>query len=57
MSEKPIIRHCRNCKWCKEYLLCDSINCTVTYKTIWHQRIKALFCRFYKVKENEHDGE
>ena len=50
-DEKPIIRHCKNCRWgetCYGY-----IDCTVKYKTINNskQRIRALFCRFYKKKE------
>lgn len=52
MENKPIIRHCRNCKWCQKYPLCDSIECNVTYKRIWYQRITAIFCKYYKKKED-----
>lgn len=51
MNDKPIIRHCRNCKWSKV----RSINsyCTVKYDVIILERIKALFCRYYKQKEHQ----
>ena len=59
MSEKPIIRHCRNCEWGKRYFG-NSIECQVTYNWISYneqQRTRALSCRHFKAKENEHDGE
>lgn len=49
-NEKPIIRHCKNCEWCKTYWGCSGIDCKITYKTIFNQRIKALLCRYYKQK-------
>ena len=54
MNEKPIIRHCRNCKWCTEYPDSRIIECQVKYKNIWkqEQRREALFCRHYKQKDN-----
>ena len=53
MSEKPIIRHCRNCKYQRESL-CDGY-CEVKYRFIEYGRSKALFCRFYKEKEKNHE--
>lgn len=58
MSDKPIIRHCRNCKWSKLFLVSD-IHCTVTYKNITYnseQRRKALFCRYYEPRGSEDNG-
>ena len=52
-NDKPIIRHCKNCEWCKEYKWLSHIDCTVTYKTVWKTRLKALFCRYYKEKERK----
>lgn len=49
MSEKPIIRHCKNCEWYKYKLLVEQ--CEVKYQYINNGRIKALFCRFYKQKD------
>lgn len=50
LNEKPLIRHCRNCEWCKEFWLSSDIECKVTYKTIFNQRTKALLCKYYKQK-------
>lgn len=52
MEDKPIIRHCLNCKYC-EVNECNSAECKVFYKYVFFMRIKALFCRFYKKKDNE----
>lgn len=54
MSDKPIIRHCQNCKYSIELLEC--IKCDVKYDYCFCPRVKALFCRYYKprgVKNNE----
>ena len=55
MENKPIIRHCRNCKWgCVTYD--KSVECSIKYERILFnsdQRLTALFCRFYKKKEND----
>lgn len=51
MSEKPIIRHCYNCKWCKRWAGIDE--CDVRYDYIHEPRTKALFCRYYKRKGSE----
>lgn len=46
---KPIIRHCYNCKWCKRFSTSDW--CEVKYVYIQEPRAKALICRHYKVRE------
>lgn len=48
--DKPIIRHCENCQW---YECTPCYDCTVLYRNIWFQRLKALLCRFYTKKEVE----
>ena len=48
MEDKPIIRHCKNCRWCRVALY-DG-HCEVKYKYIDNGRIKALFCKYYKKK-------
>ena len=45
---KPIIRHCKNCKWYECTLVYD---CSVRYTNILYKRLRALFCRFYEKKE------
>ena len=50
--QKPIIRHCRNCKYSKERVFGDIV-CTVRYTNIYEERLCALFCRHYKKKESE----
>lgn len=49
---KPIIRHCRNCKYSVHHAITDNVYCDVRYKLFFKsvQRIKAIFCRFYKEK-------
>lgn len=49
MEDKPIIRHCQNCKYC------DGFNCTVKYQIIVMDRLKALLCRYYKAKEKNNN--
>lgn len=49
MGDKPIIKHCRNCKYHKSASKFD-IWCDVKYKWRENGRISALFCRFYKMK-------
>lgn len=50
---KPMIRHCRNCKWgeCKQYD--TGVYCMVKYKRIaeCNQRIEAMMCWHYKKNE------
>lgn len=49
MSDKPIIRHCRNCEYfCLNYI--GGGECTVKYQYVLEekQRVKAMFCRYYK---------
>lgn len=49
--QKPIIRHCKNCKWHKP--LSDyydgTIECTVRHDRykVYEQRGKAIWCRYY----------
>ena len=52
MSEKPIIRHCRNCEYSYSRL-CGECGCQVRYTTIDFPRIKACICRFYKQRESK----
>ena len=53
MDDKPIIRHCRNCKYFDHYTFTDGGVCKVKYQYALAevQRIKAIFCKYYKVKE------
>jgi len=55
MDDKPIIRHCRNCKYFIFHRYVNSGECDVTYKYLldWEQGIKAKFCKYFKVKEEE----
>lgn len=57
MSDKPIIRHCKNCKYFEESLFGDG-ECNVKYQYIFSevQRIKALCCGYYKQKGSEENG-
>lgn len=49
---KPMIRHCKNCRWHKKYVIGDG-ECTVKYITASNPRRRALLCRFYEEKEGE----
>ena len=51
MSEKPIIRHCRNCEYFDLHHTGGG-ECSVRYCYVLEefQRLKALFCRYYKPK-------
>lgn len=54
MSDKPIIRHCRNCKYgvCRYSDISDFVvECSVKYKSIVFPRLAALLCRYYKEKD------
>ena len=57
MDNKPIIRHCRNCKWSNTQKSCTglSIYCEVRYSEVFDdfQRATALFCRHYKKRVKE----
>lgn len=53
MNDKPIIRHCRNCKYASlnpHQLQYDAIYCGVRYEYYEReeQRKTAIFCRHYK---------
>jgi hypothetical protein len=44
-ADKPMIRHCANCKFYKDNI--HGYECTVKYQYVYHYRLKALFCRFF----------
>ena len=51
-NDKPIIRHCVNCKYGKPLVNeFGTMECYVRYKFTFFPRLKALFCRYYKAKE------
>lgn len=61
MCEKPIIRHCRNCEYCKpdKFFGFDyGINCEVKYKKISNTfgRIAAMFCNYFTVSSSQEEG-
>lgn len=46
---KPMIRHCYNCKYkCEKFF---HEYCLVKYEYINSPRLRALMCRFYEQKE------
>lgn len=49
MCEKPIIRHCRNCKWSKPCFMLSAVRCEVKYKSVYDDtgRITATFCKYF----------
>lgn len=55
MKNKPIIRHCINCKWAKNFgtEILPIIFCTVKHKFNYFTRAGALLCPFYKKKDKE----
>ena len=62
MINKPMIRHCKNCKYGKEKIIRFFLDpdeyyteCQVIYKRINHERLKALCCKYYTPKENKND--
>jgi hypothetical protein len=50
MNDKPMIKHCRNCKWLSEMGYCQV---KYTYKFVECQRISALLCKYYTERELE----
>lgn len=54
MNDKPIIRHCKNCKWCGDAAFYNGY-CDVKYKYIKNGRKSALLCRYFKPKGSEED--
>ena len=60
---RPLIRHCKNCEWSNfelgRYNHLDEIICNVKYEHIsnCNQRVQALFCRHYKKKRSDNNGE
>lgn len=49
-NSKPIIRHCKNCKYRDPY---KYAYCTVRYRGVGYPRLRALLCRFFKKDEEE----
>lgn len=55
---RPIIRHCKNCKYSNfelnRYNHSESIKCDVKFQHILEefQRITAIFCPYYKRSDN-----
>ena len=60
MDGKPIIRHCKNCKYYKPRygFFTGAGDCDVKYDYLPEssQRITAIFCKYYKQKESEENG-
>lgn len=52
MNDKPIIRHCRNCKYAELHTT-GEVFCDVKYNLHLEgfQRADAIFCKYYKQKE------
>ena len=50
MSDKPMIRHCKNCKWLTSMDFCAV---KYKYKLDEFQRISALLCKYYKERKLE----
>ena len=43
---KPLIRHCKNCKW---YGGGGWDDCQVRYREVLSYRLRALFCKFFEM--------
>ncbi|MBP1546312.1 MAG: hypothetical protein J6A37_06910 [Oscillospiraceae bacterium] len=59
MTEKPIIRHCRNCRYNRKRNLSSAFEalipsfCEVRYINVEYPRIRALTCRHYEPKNSK----
>lgn len=56
-EEKPMIRHCKNCKW-NQVLFGKTISlcyCKVKFRNVNRPRIMALICSYFSMKEREND--
>jgi hypothetical protein len=55
-SKIPIIRHCKNCRYCAKWTsITEPVDCSVKLKRIYEfQRLTALFCRRYKVERGDY---
>ena len=53
MKQKPRIRHCRNCQW--HCSIEGYYECRVRYTDVLFERLRALFCRFYEVVEEDEE--
>lgn len=51
-SGKPILRNCRNCEY-HDYSMWHHCYCKVKHNPVDHGRLRALFCRFFKISENK----
>lgn len=54
MSQKPIIKHCRNCIYGENTIpegYCADMYCNVKYKFIKFERLSALLCPYYSAKK------
>lgn len=57
--DKPIIKHCRNCAFCKKSSIYyfPKLYCDVCYKEINYPRIRAILCQYFvERKEDENDS-
>lgn len=57
--KKPIVRHCRNCRWCDKFVPVSNGNvvfCSVKYKPVRWQRVTALLCRYFCKVEEADEG-
>lgn len=50
MCDKPIIRHCKNCKYYQDDI--HNYECTIRYVFIYNYKLRALFCKYYKEKKS-----
>ena len=55
MKQKPRIRHCRNCQW--HCSIEGYYECRVRYTDVLFERLRALFCRFYEVVEEDDEAD
>jgi hypothetical protein len=56
-DDKPMIRHCVNCKYYSPLYRINGYECSVKYQYVYHFRLKALFCRFFKKEAGGTDGQ
>ena len=55
-NDKPLIRHCQNCEWGTPCITNDGARCEVRYEYILTPRLRAWFCRFFKMKGGNTDA-
>lgn len=51
--DKPIIRHCANCKYSVKKQCWGETHyyCEVRYTKVYYPRARAVFCKYYKEYE------